>query len=226
MVPLLAPHLTVHAVDRRGRGLSGDAPEYALEREYDDLAAVTAAIAARAGGPVTLYGHSYGATCALGAAMRSSDVRRLVLYEPAFAGTAHHPAALLGRLDALVARGEPEAAVEMAFREVLGAPAADIVALRAQPSWPRRVAAAATIPRELRTATGRPLDPVQYTGIRVPTLLLDGEHSPPGQRAAVAALARALPAARVAVLPGQAHLAQLTAPELITEAVLEFLRAR
>jgi pimeloyl-ACP methyl ester carboxylesterase len=224
VVPFLAPHLTVHAVDRRGRGISGDAPDYALEREYDDLAAVAAAVAARAGGPVTLYGHSYGATCALGAALRTPDVARLVLYEPAFAGTAHHPPALLDQLDALVARGEPEAAVETVFREVLGAPAADVAALRAQPAWPARVAAAPTIPRELRTATARVLDPAQYADIRVPTLLLDGERSPTGQRTVVAALAAALPSARVAMLTGQAHLAQLTAPELVAEAVLEFLR--
>ncbi len=224
VVPLLAPHVTVHAVDRRGRGISGDGPDYALDREYDDLAAVAAAVAGRAGVPVTLYSHSYGATCALGAALRSPDVGRLVLYEPAFAGTTHHPAALLDRLDAHVACGDLEAAVETAFRELLGASAADVDALRAQPSWPARVAAARTIPRELRTATARVLDPAQYAGIRVPALLLDGERSPAGQRRVVAALAAALPSARVAVLPSQAHLAQLTAPELVAEVVLEFLR--
>jgi pimeloyl-ACP methyl ester carboxylesterase len=224
VVPLLAPHVTVHAVDRRGRGTSSDAPDYALEREYDDLAAVAAAVAARAGRPITLYGHSYGATCALGAALRSPDVGRLVLYEPAFAGTAHHPPALLDQLDALVARGEPEAAVETAFREVLGVPAAEIEALQAQPSWSARVAAAATISRELCTATARVLDPAQYGGIRVPTLLLDGERSPTGQRTVVAALTTALPSARVTVLPDQGHLAQLTAPDLVAETVLEFMR--
>jgi pimeloyl-ACP methyl ester carboxylesterase len=147
-----------------------------------------------------------------------------VLYEPAFAGTAHHPPALLDQLDALVARGEPEAAVETTFRDVLGVPATEIAALRAQPSWPARVAAAATFPRELRTATARVFEPAQYADIRVPTLLLDGERSPAGQRTVVAALAAALPSARVAVLTGQAHLAQLIAPDLVAEAVLELGR--
>lgn len=110
---------------------------------------------------------------------------------------------------------------------MLRSPAADIATHKARTRpGSRRVAAAAAIPRELRTATRRPLDPAQYTGIGVPTLLLDGENSPAGQRAAVAALARAVPAARVVMVPGQAHSAQLTAPELVTEALLEFLRAR
>ena len=31
LLPLLEPHVTVYAMDRRGRGASGDAPDYALE---------------------------------------------------------------------------------------------------------------------------------------------------------------------------------------------------
>ena len=38
--PLLGKHFTLYAVDRRGRGESGDAPEYAIEREFEDLSAV------------------------------------------------------------------------------------------------------------------------------------------------------------------------------------------
>ena len=32
--PLLARDFTVHAIDRRGRGASGDASRYTIEREY------------------------------------------------------------------------------------------------------------------------------------------------------------------------------------------------
>jgi len=35
--PLLAQHFTVFAYDRRGRGASGDAPVYTIEREVEDL---------------------------------------------------------------------------------------------------------------------------------------------------------------------------------------------
>src|SRR5262245_55790742 len=54
------------AVDRRGRGGSGDGGSYSIEREYEDIAAVVEA----AGTGVTLFGHSYGALCAVGAVRR------------------------------------------------------------------------------------------------------------------------------------------------------------
>ncbi|WP_255681434.1 alpha/beta fold hydrolase [Natrinema sp. SYSU A 869] len=51
-----ADHYTVYAVERRGRGESGDAAEYKLEREAEDVVAVVEAIDER----VTLLGHSGG----------------------------------------------------------------------------------------------------------------------------------------------------------------------
>ena len=49
-------------MDRRGRGASGDTQPYAIEREYEDVAAVVDAIDQ----PVSLLGHStaawYGST--------------------------------------------------------------------------------------------------------------------------------------------------------------------
>ena len=52
--PLLAARHTLHAVDRRGRGASGDGdPErpYAIGHEFDDLTAVVDAVAAQSGSP-------------------------------------------------------------------------------------------------------------------------------------------------------------------------------
>src|SRR5439155_9508962 len=57
----LEARFTVYACDRRGRGESGDAEDYAIEREFDDVTAVIDGI----GGPVDVLGHSYGAICAL-----------------------------------------------------------------------------------------------------------------------------------------------------------------
>src|SRR5687768_6369257 len=78
ILPALEERFTVYAIDRRGRGGSGDAPTYAIEHEFEDVAAMVDAIS----GPVSLLGHSYGALCALEAALRTDNVRRLVLYEP------------------------------------------------------------------------------------------------------------------------------------------------
>ncbi len=57
LLPRLEPAVTVYAVDRRGRGASGDGPAYSLAAEAHDLVAVIEA----AGGPVDVLGHSYGA---------------------------------------------------------------------------------------------------------------------------------------------------------------------
>src|SRR5712692_2925899 len=60
----LAPHFTVLAYDRRGRGDSGDTPPYAVEREVEDLEALIT----EAGGLAFVCGFSSGAALALEAA--------------------------------------------------------------------------------------------------------------------------------------------------------------
>ena len=42
--PRFEQHFTVYAMDRRGRGGSGDSPDYALAREAEDVAAVVEAV--------------------------------------------------------------------------------------------------------------------------------------------------------------------------------------
>src|SRR6266498_434312 len=66
VIPLLERYFTVRALERRGRGDSGDGPSYSLERELDDVAAVIES----AGEPVNLFGHGFGALVALEASQR------------------------------------------------------------------------------------------------------------------------------------------------------------
>ena len=63
--PAFEARFTVHAMDRRGHGLSGDAVAYAIEREYHDIACC---IENSAHSPIDVVAHSYGAVCALGTA--------------------------------------------------------------------------------------------------------------------------------------------------------------
>lgn len=81
VTPLLAEARSVHAIDRRGRGASGDGDRYTVEREYEDVAAVVEAESASAGEPVVLVGHSFGGLCAFGAATLTDKLDKLVLYE-------------------------------------------------------------------------------------------------------------------------------------------------
>src|SRR5207253_8337452 len=77
VIPMLERYFTVRALDRRGRGDSGDGPAYRLERELDDVVAVIES----AGEPVKLFGHGFGALLALEASLRTADVRTLGLCE-------------------------------------------------------------------------------------------------------------------------------------------------
>ena len=68
LVAELRTDFTTYAMDRRGFGASSDEPSYSLDREFADVAAVVDEVAARTGAPVVLWGHSFGASCAMGAA--------------------------------------------------------------------------------------------------------------------------------------------------------------
>ena len=71
--PHLEREFTVIAVDRRGRGDSGDDDDYDLRREYEHVAAVVR----DAGDGAVLMGHSYGGLVAAGAARLLEDLPRL-----------------------------------------------------------------------------------------------------------------------------------------------------
>jgi pimeloyl-ACP methyl ester carboxylesterase len=218
VLPLLEPHATVYAVDRRGRGASGDVLDYAVEREFADIAAVVDAI----GAPVDVVAHSYGALCSLGAALRTAGMRRLVLYEPPVLQPTRTPAD--DRMAELLAEGRRAEVVQTFFREIVGADEHQLQLLMSAPSWPGRVAAAHTVIRERLVDPPYSFDPGLYAGLGVPTLLISGGDSPPFLQASTAAVAAAVPGARVVVLDGEQHVAMDSAPERFVAAVLGFLR--
>jgi len=220
MLPRLDPHAEVVTMDRRGRGESGDEPPYAVEREYEDVAAVVDAEAARWGGPVDVLGHSFGALCALEAARRTANVRRLILYEPVVDAP---PSGFADAADALLSDGRREEVVVAFFRDVLDVPGDALARLQADPAWRVRVAAAHTIPREDRAETAYRFDPTRFAVLRVPTLMLLGTESDEVFRRSTEAVAGALPDVRVQRLEGQGHFAVVTAPGPVAEAVVAFL---
>jgi pimeloyl-ACP methyl ester carboxylesterase len=221
--PYLEPHFTVHAMDRRGRGASGDAADYDVAREFEDVAAVVDAVARDSGSAVNVYGVSFGGLCAMRAATLTSHVGKLALYEgwPPVPAELTPPAGFMAQMEELLAAGKREAALEAAYRTLLGVTDDQLADFKAQPAWPARVAAAHTIPRELRTVPETHFDPGQAAKITAPTLLLVGAEGPDWRPEI---MVDTLPDARVAVLDGQGHLADLLAPELVAEHLLAFLR--
>ncbi len=225
--PLLEARFTIHAIDRRGRGASGDADPYAIEREFEDVAAVADVVAAAGGGSVDVVGHSYGGRCALGAALRSTSIRRVVSYEgaPAPDDEPYQPDGLRERLRTHLAAGDRAAALETFMTEVVGMTAADLDRFRADPVWPARVAAAPTILRELEAETA-PAGSLEALGrVRQPVLQVLGGASVAPFHAATAALDALLTDGRVVVIDGARHAAHHTHPESFVAAVTEFLTA-
>src|SRR5260370_28943508 len=74
----LADQFTVYIYDRRGRGDSGDTQPYAIEREFEDLAAVIEA----AGGSASVFGVSAGTVLSMRAAGTRLPIDELVLVGP------------------------------------------------------------------------------------------------------------------------------------------------
>jgi pimeloyl-ACP methyl ester carboxylesterase len=221
VLPAFEQHFTVCAVDRRGRGGSDDPDDYAIEREFEDIAAVVDSLEE----PGFLLGHSYGALCALEAALLTRNVRKMVLYEPPMdvTGEQINPPGVVDRLEALLEAGDQDGVVDTFLREVPRVPPEAVEHMRSLPAWQARVAAAHTIPRELRTQEAYRFDAERFGDLGVPTLLLIGGDSPATFEEAEKAVAEALPNSRVVVMAGQGHVAMDTATDLFTTEVLRFL---
>ncbi len=221
VLPTFEERFTVCTVDRRGRGGSGDSHDYAIEREFEDVAAVVDSL----GEPADLLGHSYGALCALEGALLTRNVRKLVLYDPGIevAGEEIYPPEVIERLEALLEAGDREGVVATTMREVAGLPPETVEYMRSQPAWQARVAAAHTIPRELRAVKAYRLDPKRFEDLGVPTLMLSGGDSPAVLRKAGEAVDETLPDSRMVVMPGHGHAAMDTGTDLFTAEVIQFV---
>lgn len=221
--PLLDKHFTVIAMDRRGRGGSADVPAgsaYTLGREFEDVAAVVAAVDE----PVILFGHSYGGLASLGSTALIDRLAALIVYEAPIPERRWLPEELLARMNAAVASGDREAVLMMFCEEIVRMRPGDIAALRASPAWPARLAAAHTIPRELRGAETFALAEAHPERISVPTLLLHGGDSPDFFKIPMARLAGAISGARSVALDGQQHVAMDTAPQALAAILVDFGR--
>ncbi|MFN8593351.1 MAG: alpha/beta hydrolase [Thermomicrobiales bacterium] len=220
----LATHFTVYNVDRRGRGGSGDAPDYRLEHEYDDVVAMVESFAV----PIDIIGHSYGGLITLEAAPRlEGRIRSMVLYESPMNVTDVPLASpeVIARMEAILAAGDREEVVSTLMRDLVQVPEADLAHMRTLPVWQARLGAAPTIPRELRAVLEYRFHPERFRDLTTPTLLLLGGASPANVAAATHAVAAALPNAQTVVLPGQGHVAMDSAPDLFMTEVLQFLRS-
>ncbi|HEY7735463.1 MAG TPA: alpha/beta hydrolase [Candidatus Limnocylindrales bacterium] len=223
--PILARGRRVIGLDRRGRGASGDTQPYSIEREFDDLAAAAEELAGSGRGPVDVVGHSFGGRVALGAALRTEAIRRLVVYEsaPPVATDAYQPAGLVRRLRELADSGDGDELLSAFLLEVVGMSQGDLDAYRADPIWATRAAAAPTIVRELEAESAPAASLDALGGVRQPVLQVVGGQSRSAFQRATQALDLRLADGRVVTIPGARHGAHHTHPETFVAAVEEHL---
>jgi pimeloyl-ACP methyl ester carboxylesterase len=224
--PVFGERFAVHAIDRRGRGASGDTPPYSIEREFGDVAAVTSELARESGAPVDVVGHSYGGRCALGAALLTDDIRRVVSYEgaPTPPGERYGDAEVLDELRALDTNGDPAGVLSTFMTRVVGMDDEALARYRLDPVWPVRVAAAHTIVREVTSEATSPEAGLETLGrVRQPVLQILGGASRHEFGAATRALDARLADGRVIVIDGARHAAHHTHPEAFVGAVTTFL---
>jgi len=225
VAPILGLRRRLFAVDRRGRGASGDRAEYSIELEYDDLAAVAEAIGGNEPGSVDVLGHSYGGRCALGASLRTATIRRVIAYEsaPLPEGASYRPDGFMDTVRADVARGDKEAALSDFLAGIVGMSPADLERYRAEPVWPARVAAAHTILREVEAEMTPAAGLDAIARVTVPVLLIVGGESRSPFGIGTAALAERLADASVVTIDGAAHAAHHTHVAEFAAAVEGFL---
>lgn len=219
LVAHLSHALTCVTMGRRGKGFSDDAPGYSYEREYEDVAAVLDAV----GPPRFVLGHSSGAICVLGAALISS-VDKLVLVEPPLPLAGPMMAAEpLSDLQAALARGEVEEAVEIGLAHGIKMSPAAIEARRARPGWPDELSRGAAWLREFPEINRLPPDTERYGKISAPALLVYGTATQDHHREAVEALGKRLPRGEVVAFEGYGHDVPNAAAAEVAARILDFL---
>ena len=179
LAALLSDAYTVVNYDRRGRGASTDAGEWAVAREVDDIEALIDAH----GGTALVFGASSGGVLALDAAAAlPSKVAGVVAYEAPVIVDGQRPPVprqLADRIAGLVGEGRRSQAVAEFMKTALGASGFMVGATKLMvPIWRSMVAMAPTIVYDLRLCAslqdGRPLTTTRWHGLAAPVLVLVG----------------------------------------------------
>jgi len=108
------------------------------------------------------------------------------------------------RVRTLIAQGRRDDAVKY-FMRTVGVPKFFIVLMRLFPFWKDMRAVAHTLLYDAAVMGGFTLPAERLARIRVPTVVMSGEKSPPALRTGASATAKAIPGAQLRVLPKQSH---------------------
>jgi pimeloyl-ACP methyl ester carboxylesterase len=230
LMALLAPRFRVLAPDLFGANRS---PAWTSDRALTlgDEAALIEPVLARAGTPLAIVGHSYGAAVALIAAVRNpARVRALALYEPTLfalldaetpppnAGDGIRDAVAQGC--AALQAGNPEAAAQRfidywmhpgAWAQMPDQRKAPIVeSVRDLPQWANALFSEAT-----------PLS--AFRELEIPVLYMTGTRSTPAAHGVARLLGGALPRVEIVEFEGLGHMGPVTDPAQVNAVIARFL---
>ncbi|MET8155898.1 alpha/beta hydrolase [Sphaerisporangium sp. NPDC005289] len=237
----LASDFTCYLPDRRGRGLSGPHREgHGLRTEVADVAALLEETGAR-----LLFGVSSGSVVALRTALSVPAVTRAVVFDPPLPIDGSPSLAWLARHERELAEGKTAAALVTGMkgtqmgpkvfdyvpRRLLEALTTKLMAREDGDAGPDDVpfrALAPTLRHDVRLVAEQSRELEDLRATRAEILLLVGGRSPAYMRVAADALAKVLPHAERAELPGLGHsasgnAAQRGAPERVAPVLRRFL---
>jgi len=230
LMDLLAPKFQVLAPDSYGSGKSPDWPSDRIISLLDEVALIEPVLA-RAGSPLTLIGHSYGAAVALiGALANPGRVRAIALYEPTlFAlldAEAPPPNEAEGIRNAVaqagiaLEAGNTHAAAEHFIDYWMGSGA------WARTPDQRKPVIAGSVRNVRRWAYALFTEPTPLAAFRsldVPVLLMVGKRSTPSARGVVRLLATALPRVEIVEFEDFGHMGPMTHPDRVNGVIARFL---
>jgi pimeloyl-ACP methyl ester carboxylesterase len=226
----LAPKFRVLAPDSYGSGKSPDWPSDRIIRLRDEVALIEPVLA-RAGSPLALVGHSYGAAVALVAALANPGrVRAMALYEPTlFAlldaetpspneaeGIRNAVAEASIALDA----GNQDAAAECFIDYWMGSGTWE----RTPEQRKQPIAASVTNVRRWAHALFTEPTPLEaFRSLNVPVLYMVGKRSTRSARGVAGLLAAALPRVELVEFEDLGHMGPITHPGPVNDAIARFL---
>jgi pimeloyl-ACP methyl ester carboxylesterase len=230
LMDLLAPKFHVLAPDSYD---SGKSPGWRSERviRLQDEVAFIEPVLARAGSPLTLVGHSYGAAVALIAALANpSRVRALVLYEPtlfslidahqAVPNEAEGIRAVVAASGRALDAGDRDRAAEIFIDYWMGA------SVWKQMPEQRKAPIAASVANVRRWGHALFKEPTPLTAFRsltMPVLYIVGGCSTQSALAVARLLTAVLPRVEVAEFDRLGHMGPVTHPEAVNEIIEHFL---
>jgi pimeloyl-ACP methyl ester carboxylesterase len=227
---LLAPKFHVLAPDSYG---SGKSPEWPSDRVISlrDEVALIEPVLTRAGAPLALVGHSYGAAVALIAALANPGrVRAMALYEPTLFALLDAEAPPPNEADGIrnavadasvaLDAGNQDAAVERFIDYWMGTGSWKQIAAERKPPI------AASVANVRRWAHALFTEPTPLTAFRsfdVPVLYMVGQRSTPSARGVARLLTTALPRVELLEFDDLGHMGPITHPRPVNEAIMRFL---